>query len=167
MLYRIASYIQQQPFAWYRTIIVIHLVDFDSYYRGIFMVLTVSIINRDARINASGIVDYAIVFFISFLSVKHTLIDHSQTIFSPQIAASYQDFPARSAIHDLFGKKIIGLMSFLSGELEILYCGDKRVFVSFFKLCHWDSSYKRTHLVHYNRADCRSQRMEICCIKSL
>ena len=67
-----------------------------------------------------------------FLSVKHTLIDHSQTIFSPQNAASYQDFPARSAIHDLFGKKIIGLMSFLSGELEILYCGDKRVFVSFF-----------------------------------
>ena len=67
-----------------------------------------------------------------FLSVKHTtLIDHSQTIFSPQNAASYQDFPARSAIHDLFGKKIIGLMSFLSGELEILYCGDKRVFVSF------------------------------------
>ena len=89
------------------------------------MVLTVSIINRDARI---------FMKFASyrFLSVKHTtLIDHSQTIFSPQNAASYQDFPARSAIHDLFGKKIIGLMSFLSGELEILYCGDKRVFVSF------------------------------------
>ena len=95
------------------------------------MVLTVSIINRDARINASGIVGYAIVCFISFLSVKHTLIDHSQAIFSPQNAASYQDFPARSAIHDLFGKKIIGLMSLLSGELELFYCGDKRVFVSF------------------------------------
>ena len=67
-----------------------------------------------------------------FLSVKHTtLIDHSQTIFSPQNAASYQDFPARSAIHDLFGKKIIGLMSFLSGELEIFYCGDKRVLFLF------------------------------------
>ena len=150
MLYRIASYIQQQPLVWHRTYIVIRLVDFESYYRGIFMVLTVSIITRDARINASGIVGYAIVCFISFLSVKHTLIDHSQAIFSPQNAASYQVFPARSAIHDLFGKKIIGLMRFLSGELEILYCGDKRGFVSFFKLCHWDSLYKRMHFVHYN-----------------
>ena len=95
------------------------------------MVLTVSIITRDARINASGIVGYAIVCFISFLRVKHTLIDHSQAIFSPQNAASYQVFPARSAIHDLFGKKIIGLMSFLSGELEIFYCGDKRVLFLF------------------------------------
>ena len=97
------------------------------------MVLTVSIINRDARIfmNSPLFASYR------FLSVKHTtLIDHSQAIFSPQNAASYQDFPASSAIHDLFGKKIIGLMRFLSGELEILYCGDKRGFVSFFKLCH-------------------------------
>ena len=112
------------------------------------MVLTVSIINRDARINASGIVDYAIVCFISFLSVKHTLIDHSQAIFSPQNAASYQDFPACSVIHDLFGKKIIGLMSFLSGELEILYCGDKRVFVSFLN-CAIETVYKKECILYF------------------
>ena len=71
MLYRIASYIQQQPLVWHRTYIVIRLVDFESYYRGIFMVLTVSIITRDARINASGIVGYVIVCFTFFMRLTY------------------------------------------------------------------------------------------------